>query len=248
MKTNYWKALSVLLLLALSVHSAQASVVLSGTRVVYKSTDRDATIELNNSGEQPSLIQAWIDAGETAGNPETLSVPFVLTPPISRIDPKQSQTLRLVYTGETLPADRESVFWLNVLEIPPKPDDIAVPNRVQFSIRTRIKIFFRPKELTGSPVTVAAQLQWHPVPGKPLVVMAKNPSPYYLSVSSMRLVIGGKPVGKPMLGMVPPFSELSFTGEPEDDKTPLVGVPGAVSYVLIDDLGGGTPVEVPLLK
>jgi P pilus assembly chaperone PapD len=31
-----------------------------------------------------------------------MDVPFTVTPPISRIDPPRSQTLRIVYTGEAL--------------------------------------------------------------------------------------------------------------------------------------------------
>lgn len=39
--------------------------------------------------------------------------------PVSRIDAKRGQTIKLMYTGSTvLPSDKESVFWFNVLEVP----------------------------------------------------------------------------------------------------------------------------------
>ena len=245
MNTNIWKALGVLTT-ALLFGSAHANIVLGGTRIIYKSGDRDASVEISNQGEYPALVQAWLDDGQTSASPETLSVPFVLTPPISRVDPKQSQTMRLVYTGETLPADRESVFWLNVLEIPPKPSVEAGANTLQFAIRTRIKVFFRPKELIGDPRTAAAQLQWKPMPGAPLTVIAKTPGPFYMSIGDMHLVIEGKPVGKAMLGMVPPFGELAFTAEP--DATPISGVPTSVSYKVVDDFGGFVEATMPIAK
>ncbi|MEN2733548.1 fimbria/pilus periplasmic chaperone [Escherichia coli] len=45
----------------------------------------------------------------------------MITPPIFRMDSKSGQTVRIVYTGESLPKDRESLFYLNVLDIPAKP-------------------------------------------------------------------------------------------------------------------------------
>ncbi len=45
--------------------------------------------------------------------------PFTATPPVSRIDAKRGQTIKLMYTASSaLPKDRESVFWFNVLEVP----------------------------------------------------------------------------------------------------------------------------------
>ena len=245
MSMNTYKALGVIAA-ALLFGSAHASIVLGGTRVIYKSGDRDVSVALTNQGDQPALVQAWMDDGQASASPETVSVPFVLTPPISRVDPKQNQTLRLVYTGEALPIDRESVFWLNVLEIPPKPSLEAGANTLQFAIRTRIKVFFRPKELTGDPRTVAAQLQWRPAPSAPFSVLAKNPSPYYMSIGDMHLVVDGKPVGKAMQGMLPPFGELTFSAVP--DNAPITGVPTSVQYKVIDDFGAFVEADVPIAK
>ena len=53
--------------------------------------------------------------------PESVDAPFLITPPLFRMDAQKEQSLRIVYTHDQLPADRESLFWLNVLEVPPKP-------------------------------------------------------------------------------------------------------------------------------
>ncbi|WP_043219895.1 fimbrial biogenesis chaperone, partial [Burkholderia gladioli] len=87
---------------------ADASVVIGGTRVIYGAGEPEVTIKLSNEGQSPALVQSWVDAGDTKSEPSTTKVPFVVTPPISRIDPSKSQTLRIVYTGEPLPKDRES--------------------------------------------------------------------------------------------------------------------------------------------
>ena len=77
--------------------------------------------------------------------------PSFLTPPLFRLDPTKVQSLRLVYTRDPLPEDRESLFWLNVLDVPPRaatnPD---LPNQLELAFKHRMKVFFRPPSLAGS--------------------------------------------------------------------------------------------------
>ena len=71
-----------------------------------------------NQGQQPLLIQSWLDDGQEDVDPQALNVPFIASPPVSRVDPKQGLTVRLNWDGQPLPTDRESVYWFNALEIP----------------------------------------------------------------------------------------------------------------------------------
>src|SRR5580704_15270767 len=103
-----------------AVPGATAGVVVNGTRVVYPAAKREVTIGIHNTGETPSLVQAWLDAGDPHAKPGESKVPFVMTPPLFRLDPTKVQSLRLVYTHDPLPENRESLFWLNVLDIPPR--------------------------------------------------------------------------------------------------------------------------------
>jgi chaperone protein EcpD len=192
-----------------------ASVVITGTRVVYPLNAKDVSVRLSNNGTFPSLVQAWIDDGNASASPETISVPFVLSPPMFRIDPTHSQTLRLVYTGEGKAArDRETVYWLNVLEIPPKPDAAAGENTLQFAVRSRIKLFLRPPELTGDPALAPALIKWQVVrDGASLKLLASNPTPFHVSLGEVSLATASGPIGKPMSGMVNPLSEQTFVVE-----------------------------------
>src|SRR6185312_1276720 len=117
-----------------AIPEATAGVVVNGTRVVYPAAKREVTISLRNAGETPSLVQAWLDAGNPQSKPGEAHVPFVLSPPLFRLDPTKVQSLRLVYTRDPLPEDRESVFWLNVLDVPPRgavnPD---LPNQLDLA-------------------------------------------------------------------------------------------------------------------
>ncbi|CAB3793489.1 putative fimbrial chaperone YadV [Paraburkholderia ultramafica] len=190
----------------------QASVVVAGTRVIYHAEDAEQTIKLTNEGKSPALTQIWLDKGDPKASPSSIQVPFTVTPPVARIDPGKGQTLRILYTGEALPKDRESVFWLNVLEVPPKPAaSDAGANRLQMAFRSRIKLFFRPTGLKGSADDAPAQVTWSLVQtGNHAALEARNPTPYHVSFSSLELMGGGKTATFEDGGMVNPGETQTF--------------------------------------
>ena len=80
--------------------------------------------------------------------------------PCSAWKPKRDQSLRILYTREPLPADRESLFWLNVLEVPPKPADLeaAGTNYLQLARAFPAEAVLPPEGLQGDPLKAPAQL------------------------------------------------------------------------------------------
>jgi chaperone protein EcpD len=172
--------------------SSMASVVITGTRQVYSAKQKEITVKLNNDGLAPALVQSWIDTGDVQSVPATAKAPFVLTPPLARIDPGKGQSLRLMYVGAPLPSSKESVFWLNVLEIPPKAQ-ASESNTLQMAFRSRTKIFYRPEGLPGNPNEAIEQVQWRVVPvsqGQGFVLEATNPSAFHVSMVGVSLVAG----------------------------------------------------------
>lgn len=173
---------------------SQAAVVIAATRVIYPAKETEVTLKLSNEGKSPALVQVWTDDGSATTGPEAKGAPFLLTPPVSRIDPTRSQTLRIAYTGEPLPTDRESVFWLNMLEVPPRPEGaLADANKLQLAFRSRIKLFFRPAGLAGKADAAPAQAVWR-LTGRDAapVIEVRNPTPFHLNLVSLELESDGK--------------------------------------------------------
>ncbi|OJA84454.1 fimbria/pilus periplasmic chaperone [Burkholderia ubonensis] len=191
--------------------SAHAGIVLSGTRVVYPETSKEVDVHVTNEGTQPELIQAWIDNGDPKANPQDIQVPFTLMPPIFRLDPRKGQSLRLSYTHEAIPQDRESVYWLNALEIPPKAKNADGTNALQLAYRTRIKLFFRPGGLKGSPADSPQQVNWTLVPDHKgsYALHADNPTPFSVSFDALHLKVGGQSIDAGQ-GMVKPMTSADF--------------------------------------
>ena len=236
--------LAALVLGALSPTPAFASVVINGTRVVYPGREREVTIQLTNQGGSPSLVQTWLDRGDPRSTPEQSDAPFVLTPPITRIEPNRGQALRMMYTGQPLPPDRESVFWLNVLEVPPTPPG-EMRSYVQLAFRSRIKVFFRPEGLSGPADAAGDKLHWRAVSGTDgqVALVCKNAAPYYVSFSRLTVGVEGRTVAYDQGGMVAPFSTASFA-IPGLSRVPAAG--SVVEVSVINDYGGGESVKAKL--
>ena len=173
------------------VSQVQANVVISGTRLIYPAKEREITVKTNNMGKDPSMVQVWIDRGDPNSRADTANAPFLVTPPLVRIEPNKGQAFRIVFTGEALPKDRESIFWFNLLDVPPLPKD-ADANVMQVAYRSRIKLFYRPEGLADNPVKAAESLVWsRGTAGKGGVeLQVRNNSAFYVSLANVTLKSG----------------------------------------------------------
>ncbi|BCG00677.1 hypothetical protein PPGU19_052450 [Paraburkholderia sp. PGU19] len=111
----------VLLAAVMAAGAARASVTIGATRVVYPLDQREVTVKLTNDSRNPSLVQVWLDSGDANAKIDESRTPFVITPPIFRMNAGRSQTLRIIYSGDALPQDRESVYCSTCWTCRPKP-------------------------------------------------------------------------------------------------------------------------------
>ncbi|AHG64764.1 fimbrial biogenesis chaperone [Advenella mimigardefordensis] len=208
---------------------SDASVVITGTRVIYPLSSASVTVRLTNEGSQPSLVQAWADSGDGNAAPNESKAPFIVTPPVFRMEPQAGQTLRLTLTDSGLPKDRESIFWLNVLDIPPKPS-ANIGNYLQMAVRTRIKIFVRPENLTLTMSEAASKMQWIAGSGRQLTIL--NPGPYYFSLNGISPDADKTHPPTPISAMVSPYSSVRL-------RSPLNLPAGqTLDVTYINDYGG----------
>lgn len=225
-----------LLALCSGVPQAQANVLIGGTRVVFPAQAGEVTVRLSNDNDHPVLVESWIDRGNMHSTPESVDVPFLITPPLFRMEAKKDQSLRIVFTHEQLPADRESLFWLNVLEVPPRPTGPQAQdqNLLQLALRSRLKLFYRPEGLKGDPIKAPGELTWSVVAdGKGFALQAHNPTPYHVTLSQVAVDTAGKPVTAE-LGMVAPLSDLRL---PLHGATAKPAVGSVVTFTAINDYG-----------
>lgn len=239
MRTTTAMLLAAAALLGALATTTKAGVQISGTRVVYPASERSVTVNVINDGNDPRLLQVWVDEGDPAETAATTKAPFLVTPPVSRIDPGQGQALRVAFNGTRIAQDRESVYWLNVLEVPPRPrqEDASsdARNFMQLAVRTRIKIFYRPSSLKGDPIATLGRLQWRVVKQESEYLLeCTNPTGFNASFNSVGLkgqvqesqVEGG--------GMCPALGSAVFKLDPSR----ITASQGVVVFSAINDWGG----------
>ncbi|MRT47430.1 fimbria/pilus periplasmic chaperone [Raoultella sp. RIT712] len=189
--------------------SALAATTISSTRVIYPQSEREVTVQISNQGKEPVLLQSWIDDGHADVSPDLMKVPFVLTPPVNRIDSGKSQSVRIRYTGSGLAADRESLLWFNALEVPPKLKGEESKSFLQMAFRTRIKLLFRPAGLQGTPEAAASTLRWKSSGNR---LTATNDTPWNINLVDVETTLDGRRVVTEA-DTVPPFSHRTFTAK-----------------------------------
>ena len=217
-------AIGIILTVAM-VHQASAAIALDRTRVIFNGGDKSVSLNVSNENKQlPYLVQAWMEdlSGQKINNP------FTIVPPLQRVEAgsKSQVKVQSLPAVSTLPQDRESVFYFNLREIPPRSEK---PNTLQIALQTRIKLFYRPEAI----VPEANSKPW-----QENIVLSRegarykltNPGPYFVTIvdasaDGMKSVNGFSPV------MVAPFSsDYINLGVEKLGRTPVL------TYV--NDFGG----------
>lgn len=181
--------IAVVVTLATTVPAARADLRVGATRVVQHAADpAPASVRIRNIGTRPSLVQAWIDEGDAHGDApiEQLRTAYIVTPPVFRLDEGHTRDVQ-VRAADTraLPADRESLLWINLLDLPTRSGKDAP---LDIAMRWRLKLFHRPAGLPGSAIDAPAQLQWRlQTKAGQTQLRADNPSPYYVSLAEVSL-------------------------------------------------------------
>lgn len=167
-------------LLPLTFMTANAGVIIGGTRVIFEGAKKEATINIINPDNTPYLIQSWIDMQDGVSG----KTPFIITPPLYRLDGGQKNLERIVMTG-SLPQAQESLFWLNIKAIPSASKQM---NALQIAVKTRIKLIYRPEGLRAStPEEQANKLTWQQSGN---AIQVNNPTPYVMNFNEITL--GGR--------------------------------------------------------
>ncbi|EPL6454552.1 fimbrial biogenesis chaperone [Providencia rettgeri] len=205
--------------LFLFIQAANAGVIIGGTRVIYNEGNKDVSISVENPDKIPYLIQSWID-----GIDEEKQSDFTITPPLFRLNADKTNALRIFLTANTLPKDKESLFWLNIKTIPATE---RTENSLQIAFKTQMKLIYRPFAIKD--VNFEEQqkkLTWSKS-GNQLTV--KNPTPYFMNFQS--ITFNGKKVND--VSYATPLSSTTF--ELKDSAAH-----GTVKWEVINDYGSAS--------
>ncbi|MGK3130740.1 fimbria/pilus periplasmic chaperone [Pantoea sp. C8B4] len=207
------------------------SVKTGATRLIYPAGSNGASLTVMNPQSYPMLVQS-----EVIGNDRKSEAPFIVTPPLFRLDGHQQSRIKVIATSNHDDDQKESLYWLCLTGIPPEQDsawtDDAYKKKqtgkkatilTQLRIKSCLKLIVRPSSLRGTPDDFASSLTWVKT-GKTLTVT--NPTPFFINLKSV--LLGKESVNN--LDFVPPMGKRELI-LPDSAH-------GPVHWRLITDYGG----------
>lgn len=237
MKIEY-RALSMLVAIMMMIASyAQASVVMTGTRIIYPAGANEKIIQFSNPDPQPYVMQLQLTK---ENNQPDLQAPFVLLPPVFRMEPHSGQSVRLIANGtDRLPQNKESLFYLNFTQLPSMKSSLQGKNSLVIALTSRVKIFYRPDTLVGNSIDAYKDLVFSAHQGGLTVT---NPTGFYINISAAQILMSGKVIGLPDAGMLAPQSTSQWrTGQ---KITSLNGA--SIKLTMVNDYGTDIIQERPI--
>lgn len=177
-------------------------VGLGKTRIIFDGKNKSDDISIINDDNRPYLIQAGI----TSMLEGEISPHFIIVPPIFRLDNKTTSSLRiLIKDVDTLPEDRESLFYLNTKIIPATQKD-EESSKLVIVTSFIIKVIYRPANINKPYDKDYEKIS---LENKGKQWFFNNPTPYHITLN--KIIINNKPYDKSI--NLPPFSETDIFSE-----------------------------------
>lgn len=157
--------------------SSYAGLLLSQSRVVMNITQPELVMYVVNTNEYPVLMQTWVTDENSDALPNQTQSPFVVLPPLAKLQPGEKKRLTVYYSGEKLVNQPEKLYLLNLHEVPPAPENTE--NKIIVSMTTQFKLFLRSEELRNIVREPVEYIQCHKESnGK---IRITNDSPFYFN-------------------------------------------------------------------
>lgn len=193
--------------------------------------EKEAALPVANRSENlPYLLQSWVENAQG-----TARGPFIITPPLFRLDSGSDSSLRIIKSSENIINNKESLFFINVRAIPAKSQSAdSNNNMLTLVFKTRIKLFYRPANLTGKPYDAYKSLEYKYSNSK---LDIYNPSAYHV-------VFAGIALGNTDL-----TSKIDYIAPGEHKQIEVPASAGkTVQWAAINDYGGATKTETRTLQ
>ncbi|EPV5050264.1 fimbrial biogenesis chaperone [Cronobacter malonaticus] len=197
-----------------------ASIAVNKSRIVFKGRSLLSNeITVANSGTNAIILQSWIDDGEFSQIPIQVKSPFIVVPAVTRLNPGERRSFKIIKTNNLVDENEENLYWLNIYEVDLQKKISESSLRV--GVNTQIKVFYQPSELHGNKTDAAnnviitkitknghGELSFH------------NKSDYCVSLASISLNANGQNEKLPdsMDMTLMPHSGKSFSLPADKDK------------------------------
>ncbi|WP_028768979.1 fimbrial biogenesis chaperone [Shewanella fidelis] len=239
----YMGKLIIGLMLVVYTNYVDAAVVANKSRLVMLAKTHSSNVFINTLDVTPSMVQVWVTQTHQIGDVDYQDdAQFFVSPPVFKLNNKQGQQVKIVYTGSELPSDRESLFYFHFLVIPPLAQtEGETNNQLVITQKHTLKLFYRP-EFSGyhiDDVVKNIKFSLNKAADGSSALVLKNNSPFFVTIPKLTYSNTSKVkrdlVPKEMLA---PWSSLSLLLPPQDQLAS-----SEIEFTLINDQGGRSQFE-----
>jgi len=232
MKINCMTRLQAAWLLIFS-GSSLAALSVDQTRYIFESNRESVSIVVENAAKQTYGGQMWVENREGTDTRPA----FIVTPSFFKVSGESKQVLRVVNVLKTMPEDKESVFWVNLQEIPP----VNKEGGLSIALRTKVKLFYRPADLMRGREVAEEDLSLVKTRDKTELV---NTTPYVFTILKLldpqdRAVILDKQTQNKLRVFAPGDSVILSAGSTVKSVM-SINDNGQLEQHIIDDLSSGS--------
>ncbi|ELY7390758.1 fimbrial chaperone [Cronobacter universalis] len=176
-KNNIVRKFFISASLLLFTASSHAAFVLNSTRYVFDEKRDNISVQVDNQSTQEYGGQIWIENQDQNDK----NVYFVPSPTFFKVADQHKQILRILKINDALPKDKESLFWINIQEIPKAPKEGM--NALSIALHTQVKMFYRPDALKEKREDAEQNIKMINSDGNTILW---NDTPYYFAIISVK--------------------------------------------------------------
>jgi P pilus assembly chaperone PapD len=232
------RRLMILFFILLFPSLSYAGVLASKTRIIFPQGQDAQSLTLINVNAYPVMVQLWLDNGDPEGLKQAENAPYLAMPPVFKLAPREMRSVRIIYNGKPLPADRESIHWFNIYEVPATPPaGMTARQSLLMAMKTQMKLISRPHALIADAEKSVDRVQCQRANSAPRQLICSNPTAYYISFNEISVNINDHyfNAAASLDFMIAPFSSTAFALRPAAIKRPLAR--NSMEMAFINDEG-----------
>ncbi|GLX64837.1 fimbrial chaperone BcfG [Proteus vulgaris] len=198
-----------------------ASIEINKDKFIFIESKNLEIIEIKNNTTNDYFIQSWISHYDESNETE---LPFMITPPLFKIEKDENYSLKIFKTDEIEKKDRETLYRINIKRIPLLSNSDENKNLLHISMNSVYNLIYRPVSIERDAKDAYKRIEF--LKNKNNEFIVNNPTPYFitlLNVNSEGVVLIEKSK------TIPPFKKYNTKKTIKKD--------GLIKWKTIDQYG-----------
>lgn len=175
-KTNF----IILYIFALFPIYGYTSIETNKDKFIFIESNNQEIIEIKNNTNNDYFIQSWITHYDEKNDTE---LPFMITPPLFKIEKTEHYSLKIFKIGEIKEEDRETLYKVNIKRIPLLSDSDNNKNLLHVSMNSVYNLIYRPISIEKKAIDAYKQIEFLKNNKNEFVI--NNPTPYFITLHTI---------------------------------------------------------------